>query len=94
MILDTPAQEEFDDAVEWHDQQRPGLARLFADAIRASLTRIAANPKLHAVVYKDVRKTVVPRFRYCIFYTIEPTHILVISVFHTSRDPAIWKGRR
>ena len=57
------------------------------------LRRIAANPKLHMAVYKDVRKAVVARFPYVVLYRQEPGFVLVIAVFHASRNPNIWKSR-
>lgn len=35
----------------------------------------------------------VPRFPYCIYFGTEAARIVVYSVFHTSRDPDIWKSR-
>ena len=55
--------------------------------------RIAANPQLHATVYQDVRKAVVPKFPYVVLYTEEAGEVVVIAVFHTARDPAVWQGR-
>ena len=94
IVMRRAAQTEFDDAVEWYETQRPGVADRFADAVKSTLARISASPKRHAVVYRDVRKALVPKFPYCVYYVPDSKRILVISVFHTSRDPAIWKGRR
>jgi toxin ParE1/3/4 len=57
------------------------------------LRRIAAQPRLHAAVYQDVRKAVVSRFPYIVLYREEPGEVVVISVFHTSRDPSEWQLR-
>ena len=54
---------------------------------------IAASPRLHRVVYKNVRKAVVQRFPYILLYHEESGEVVVISVFHTSRDPARWQSR-
>jgi hypothetical protein len=61
--------------------------------VREVLNRIAGNPKLHATVYADVRKAGVKRFPYVVLYREEPAEVVVISVFHTSRDPGIWQSR-
>ena len=88
------AQAEFDDAGDYYEARRPGLGADFVAAVQAVFDRIAVNPRIHAVVYRDVRKAVVKGFPYCVFYFEEPTRVVVTSVFHTSRDPAIWQGRR
>jgi hypothetical protein len=50
------ARDEFDSAVDWYEQQRPGLGTAFLDRVRDVFARIAANPQLHGIVYQDVRK--------------------------------------
>src|SRR5262249_21676495 len=87
------AKAEFDDAADWYEQQRSGLGVDFVARVGAVTQRIAANPRMHAKVYKDVRKAVVPKFPYVVLYREEATEVIVISVFHTSRNPAIWQAR-
>ncbi|HTU20972.1 MAG TPA: type II toxin-antitoxin system RelE/ParE family toxin [Gemmataceae bacterium] len=87
------ARAELDAAVDWYEQQRPGLGTAFLDRVREVFARIAANPQLHATVYQDVRKAVVQKFPYVVLYKEEAGEVVVIAVFHTARDPAIWQGR-
>lgn len=87
------AQAEFDAAVDWYSARGADLAKDFVARIRAVVTRVAANPKMHAVVHADVRKAVVSRFPYIVLYRKEAGELIVVSVFHTSRDPADWQAR-
>ncbi len=87
------ARAEFNAATDWYEQQQTGLGRTFVARVREVLNRIAADPQRHAAVYLDVRKALVPKFPYIVLYREEPGEILVISVFHTSRDPLTWKYR-
>jgi toxin ParE1/3/4 len=87
------AKAEFDDAADRYDFQQPGLGVDFVAKVREVLNRIAATPRLHAPVYQDVRKAVVRRFPYIVLYREEPGEVIVISVFHTSRDPTAWQSR-
>lgn len=87
------ARVEFDDATDWYEQQRPGLGARFVVQVREVFDRITADSQRFAIVYLDVRKTLVPKFPYVILYREEPGEIVVISVFHTSRDPSVWKSR-
>ena len=48
---------------------------------------------MHAAVFADVRKAVVARFPYTVFYRAEATRVQVLAVFHSRRDPSIWQGR-
>jgi toxin ParE1/3/4 len=45
------------------------------------------------VVHKDIYRMLVRRFPFGIFYRIEDTVVIVIAVFHASRDPFKWKER-
>jgi plasmid stabilization system protein ParE len=87
------ATDELTEAVDWYKLQRPGLGKQFLSTIRRVIRSVAANPKMHAVVYKDVRKAVVPVYPYIVLYREEQGELVVVSVFHTSRDPAEWQSR-
>ncbi len=84
---------EFDAAADWYELQRAGLGVDFVAQVRAVLNRIAANPQMYAAVYGDVRKAAVTRFPYIVLYREEPGEVIVISVFHTARDPSVWQSR-
>ena len=91
--LRAAARVEYDAAGDWYESQRPGLAATFTAAVQQVFDRIASQPQLHAVVVRDVRKAVVRGFPYCVYYRERPTAVVVLSVFHTSRDPAVWQRR-
>jgi len=93
IVLRDEAQAEFDEAFDYYEHQRPGLGIAFVARVQEVLDRIAVNPHMHAVVFADIRKAVVGKFPYSVFYRAEPARVQVIAVFHSSRDPAIWQGR-
>ncbi len=87
------ARKEFDEAVDWYEQKRAGLGAEFVRRVREALERIAATPEVHAVVYRDIRCALVRRFPYGVYYGVEPNRIVVVAVFHGSRDPRTWQNR-
>lgn len=93
VVLRAEAAVEFDEAFDWHEAQRPGRGSAFAAAIQTALNRIAGHPLSHRVVLADIRRAVVRRFPYCIYYRPHADRVEVIAVFHTSRDPRIWQSR-
>jgi plasmid stabilization system protein ParE len=93
VILRPEARAEFDDAFDWYENQRPGLGTVFANRVQEVFNRIAVNPQLHAAVFRDVRKAVVAKFPYTVFYRVEATCVRGLAVFHSRRDPGIWQGR-
>ena len=93
VILRAEARAEFDEAFDNYEAQRPGLGVDFAARVQEVFDRIAANPQIHGTVFQDVRKAVVQRFPYCVFYRAETSQVLVLAVFHTRRDPGIRQAR-
>ncbi|MFZ4700119.1 MAG: type II toxin-antitoxin system RelE/ParE family toxin [Candidatus Methylumidiphilus sp.] len=87
------AKAEFDAAADWYEQQRRGLGLDFVTRIREVFKRLAVNPKLYAMVYRDVRQAIVTRFPYVVLYREVQGEILVISVFHTAQNPTLWQIR-
>jgi plasmid stabilization system protein ParE len=87
------ARSEFDAAFDWYEAQRQGLGDEFSDEVRAVLDLIRQVPELHPVVYRDIRRAVVKRFPYTVYYRVESSRILVIAVIHNRRDPSVWQSR-
>ena len=93
LILHQSARIEYDAAGDWHEEQRSGLGVAFTAAVQRVFERIAVQPKMHGIVLRDIRKAVVKGFPYCIYYRERSDAIVVLSVFHTSRNPRIWQLR-
>jgi len=93
VVLRDAAQAEFDEAFDFYDGRRAGYGVKFANQVQKVFDRISANPDLHPPIFADIRKAVVSRFPYFVYYRAEMGRIEVIAVFHASRDPSVWKGR-
>lgn len=87
------ARAEFDEAADWYEQKKAGLGIDFVAKVREVFDRIRTNPRLHQKVHQGVRKAVVSRFPFIVLYQEDNDEVIVISAFHTSRDPSIWQGR-
>ena len=57
------------------------------------LQRIADNPEQFPMLYRDVRKAVAHRFPYCVYFRERNHSIVVMAVFHSARNPAVWQKR-
>src|SRR5690348_4658542 len=93
VVLTRVAQREFDHASDWYEQDPAGLGARFTRAVRALLDQVAADPLRYPKEFEDVREAKVKKYSYCVYYRIEEERIVVISVFHTSRDPSAWQSR-
>jgi toxin ParE1/3/4 len=93
VVFRRAARAEFDDAADWYEQCRARLGAAFTAAVQWVLDQIAARPDFYPQVYQDVREALVSSYPYCVYYREEPGRVVVLSVFHTARDPSIWQGR-
>ena len=93
VVLTPEARQEYDSAFDYYESRRAGLGTAFAGRVRDVLTRIGNSPKMHGIVSGDIRKAVVSKFPYCVYYRERADRVEVIAVFHTRRDPADWQGR-
>jgi plasmid stabilization system protein ParE len=93
LVFRAVAQAEFDDAATWYERQSPGLGADFVSEVQKVLDTISNQPQRYPLASGDVREAPVSRFPYCVYYRVKPDRIVVIAVFHTARDPAIWQAR-
>lgn len=87
------AHAEFIDAAAWYESKRPGLGDEFIAEIERCATLIASQPRLYTEVHNRVRRLTVHRFPYSIYFRPEIQRIVVLAIFHGSRDPMIWQRR-
>lgn len=93
IIIGDAAQAELDDAVDWYELQQSGMGSSFAIAVDRILERIASQPDFYPVIRNNVRQGIVHRYPYSIFYREQADSVLVVAVFHNSRNPARWQER-
>jgi plasmid stabilization system protein ParE len=93
-ILRPRAENDIQSAFEWYESQRPGLGDEFLAAVREKLEAVRGFPESSPVMYRDVRRAVVSRFPYLIFYVVRATRISVLAILHHARNPTVWPGRQ
>ena len=81
-------------AGRYYNRQVSGLGDAFADEIEAGISRILDAPATWRIVEDDVRRYLVNRFPYGIYYTVENDVIVIWAVKHLHRDPDYWQTRR
>ena len=87
------ADDELVEARQWYAHQREGLDMEFMECIDDALSRVVRNPQLYPIVYRNLRRAVVRRFPFAVFYEVTADEISVIAVFHSRRDPERWQSR-
>lgn len=93
VLLRREAQDDLGDAANWYEEQRRGLGGAFLDQSLEALERIGANPLALPVVHQSLRRSLMRRFPFAIYYRIEPDVVSVVAIMHGSRSPTAWKVR-
>lgn len=78
------------EAQEWYELQSPGLGEEFIAAMDLQLKRLEQAPLLYAEVIPGVRRSLLPRFPYGLFYAVRGNLVHVLAVLHDARNPGRW----
>jgi toxin ParE1/3/4 len=81
------ASAELEAAAFWYEEQSRGLGSEFIRSVDVALARISRTPMLYSIALDDMRRCLLKKFPFGIFFSIEQDHILIVSIFHSRRDP-------
>lgn len=81
------------DARSWYEERRQGLGDELLDEVERCVRGIATTPLVCQVVHREVRRSLVRRFPYAIYFVFRDGEITVLAVLHAHRDPAAWRSR-
>jgi plasmid stabilization system protein ParE len=93
LVFRPAADAEFNEAALWYEEQRQGLGFEFIDQIQGVLDKIQDNPLQYAIALQDIREALVSRFPFAVYYRVKIDRLIILAVFHCSRDPQIWQSR-
>lgn len=98
VIVRSDAERDIAEALQFYDNQQPGLGDEFLADYEQFLSRISANPEHFTPVRnhrgKEVRKGRMERFSsYTIFFECYPDAIKICLVWHGARNPDELKRR-
>ncbi|HEX3247797.1 MAG TPA: type II toxin-antitoxin system RelE/ParE family toxin [Pyrinomonadaceae bacterium] len=75
----------------WYEQRETGLGHRFMAEIRQALESISRTPLRFPIIENGVRRLLLRRFPYAIYFLWEDESAIVIAVLHQHRDPEMWK---
>lgn len=90
------AEADIDEAFTWYDEIDSELGAGFLAELRATAGSIAERPAAFRQAHGSIRRALLKRFPYCVYYIEEAGSVVVIGCLHARRDPTAWKlrGRR
>jgi plasmid stabilization system protein ParE len=93
LVFRSEVSQELDEIYSWYESQQLGLGDNFLEEIEETLERICQMPESYPAVYRDIRRAVVRRFPYTIYYRLVSSRLIVTAVFHGHRNPKAWQTR-
>ncbi len=93
VVIQPAAEVDILEAALWYGSRAPGLGSEFLRSVEASIAAIRRAPETFPKVRGDVRRALLRRFPYAVYFLPSASAIQVIACFHVRRDPARWRLR-
>ncbi|MCO6455926.1 MAG: type II toxin-antitoxin system RelE/ParE family toxin [Pirellulaceae bacterium] len=81
------ANDELVEAARFYDSRVAGLGSDFLDEFDQAVGRIAESPERYAIVRGTIRRCVLTRFPYGIYFRVANRELRILVVRHHSRHP-------
>ena len=73
-------------ARDWYEQQLAGLGDAFLDQVEAVFVRIELNPLAYRELQSGLRRALMRRFPYAVYFACEPDGIVILALLHVARE--------
>lgn len=93
LVVSDRAAREIGEAFEWYEEQLPGMGAQFVQMLDAQFAAIVQSPVLYAQTQRGVRRALLPRFPYSVFYASKGEVVSILAVVHIARSPLRWPRR-
>ena len=87
------AVEDIEAAYDWYEAERAGLGLEFRAALTDAERFLAETPTAFPVVYRTLRRILLHRFPYSVYFTLTPEGVQVWGCIHQARHPRTWRSR-
>lgn len=79
------------EAIDWYNRMQPGLGHDLVLCVEQALHHLLEHPEAFTEIMPNVRRSLVRRFPYGVFYRVRQQRIEVEALFPLRADPArLW----
>ena len=82
-----------EEAGAWYNGERDGLGTEFLTELRATFVRIEQAPLQFPRVSGEIRRAILHRFPFGVFFVAEGNEATVLAITHLHRHPETWQSR-
>jgi plasmid stabilization system protein ParE len=93
LVIEPEAEAEIAESADWYEERNPVARTGFLSALDRSLHLIRERPEQYQIVHRQTRRALLDGYPYALFYKVTESQIIIVSCFHTSRNPKSWRDR-
>jgi len=93
LIYHPHARAELVEAATYYESRVPGLGAQFREEANRTASKILEAPRRWRMIDVDVRRVLMVRFPFAVYYRVFPDHIQILAVKHHKRHPEYWRRR-
>ena len=93
ILIESSASLEIEEAAKWYEAQQIGLGIEFVLEIDIAITKVQENPKLYFKSYRGIRRALLHKFPYAIYFVINDTKPRILAVLHQASSDATISSR-
>ena len=86
------AELELNTAIDYYNNQMPGLGFEFAIEFKESLIKLKNFPNAWPVFSNSTRRFLIRKFPYGILYQNRQKEILILAIMHLKQNPKNWEN--
>jgi plasmid stabilization system protein ParE len=93
IVITASARADIVDALTWYEANAAEIVPQLINALRTVLLRIAENPQQFSPSAYGTRRALLRRFPYLVIFRETEQEVVVVALFHTSRNPRALRRR-
>jgi toxin ParE1/3/4 len=93
LIYHPDAERELIEAAKYYERRVATLGVQFLDEADRAVSMILETPQSWRIIEEDVRRYLMPRFPYAIYYRLLSDGVRILAFKHHSRHPDYWRHR-
>lgn len=93
IIIKPLARIDLDEAILWYENKLNGLGERFYQAFLTASETIRKSPEAFMEISPDIRRIIIKKFPYKVFYTIAENKVFIIGIMHAKRSAGFITSR-
>jgi plasmid stabilization system protein ParE len=81
------------EAFVWYEEQLEDLGFEFLQTLDEAVLSLQYHPQSYQIVYKNIRRVLLRKFPYAVFYIVENDKIIVLACLHQKRHRDEWLNK-